>query len=1830
MANPKFTTPISNPFGLTDVGSWASPTFADIDGDGDLDALVGNSAGDTLFYRNKGNASNPVFVAPVTNPFKLTDAGTYASPTLVDIDGDGDLDAFVGNGAGNTLFYRNNGTVKNPDFAAPSTNSFGLTNIGNNANPVFADIDGDGDQDAFVGNSDGNTLFYRNTGNVFNPFFAAPDTNPFGLTDVGFNANPSFADIDGDGDLDAIVGNGDGNTLFYRNIGTTNSPAFATPDTNHFGLTDVGTAASPTLVDINGDGDLDAFVGNIYGNMLLYRNDAIVPGVSIVQTAGKTVVTEVGATDTYTVVLNSKPIADVTINLDNTNQQVSSGTNSLTFTSINWNVPQKVTITAINDLVGEGKHTGVIQHQATSTDGNYNGVAIDNVVIAITDNDLPKVDPIFSTPGSNPFGLKNIDYNASPVFVDIDSDGDLDAFVGINAGDTLFYRNTGNASNPIFNGPGTNSFGLDTVDYGSSPVFADIDGDGDLDAFVGNSDGNTLFFRNTGTASSPAFAAPDTNPFGLANFGYNASPTFADLDGDGDLDAFVGNSDGNTLFYRNNGTASNPAFDDPITNHYGLTDVGSFSNPAFADLDGDGDLDASVGNSAGNTLFYRNNGNAKSPAFAAPATNLFGLTNVGFGASPAYADIDGDGDLDAFVGDSYGNTLFYRNGSISPIKIVQTGGSSAVTEGGATDTYTVVLKSQPTANVTINLDTTNQQVTTSSVNSLIFTPTNWNKRQTVTITAVDDTAGEGKHTGVIKQTITSADPHFKGIAIDNIIVAINDNDLPSVDPVFTSPNTNPFGLKDVGVSANPTFADIDGDGDLDAFVGKSDGNALFYRNTGTVLSPVFATTVNNPFKLTDVGNNANPAFADIDGDGDLDAFVGNGSGNTLFFRNTGSISSPVFTASKTNPFGLTDVGYNASPNLVDIDADGDLDAFVGNMNGNTLFYRNTGTALSPVFAAPATNPFGLKDAGSFSSATFSDIDGDGDLDAIVGNGSGNTLFFRNTGSISSPVFSVSKANPFGLTDVGTVASPTLVDIDGDGDLDSFVGNKDGNTLLYRNDAISPGVSIVQTAAKTVVTEGGATDTYSVVLNTKPNADVTIKLDITNKQVTGSANSLTFTSINWNEPQTVTVTAVNDTVGEGKHTGVIQHQATSTDSNYNSIAIDKVNIAITDNDLSLLDPIFNTPSANPFDLTDVGYNASPTFADIDSDGDLDAFVGNNEGNTLFFRNFGTASNAEFTNSRTNPFGLNNIGDGASPAFADIDGDGDMDAFVGNNYGDTQFFRNTGTASNPAFASPDTNAFGLTNIGSNASPTFADIDNDGDLDAFVGNSNGDTRFFRNTGTASNPEFVPKTNAFGLTDVGSYAKPTFADIDGDGDLDALVGNNDGDTLLFRNTGAAKSPAFAGPEINPFGLTKVGIGASPTFADVDGDGKLDAFIGESDGNTLFYLAGTAPTATNLNQTITYTEDTTAAIADIVITDPDADTFTATLILAGGNSAIGSLSASSGNGETYNAVTGVWAVAGTKATVNAALAGVSFVPVANGFTDTSALVSISDGVAPAITGTLTFKGTAVNDAPVLKSPTAVSYTDTIFDDTFASVTGLLVATDIDSNSLTYGITGGTDNGNGTISKTGDYGKLTVTRATGAYSFEANDDAIERLTETVKDSSSFKFTVSDDLLSKTKTLTLNIAQSGTTESIGKDTLTGTSGNDKFDGLAGNDIIKGLAGDDTLNGGAGNDVLTGGDGKDIFQLTTLSKDTITDFSVVDDRIQLENSVFAKLTATGDLHPAYFKTGTAAIDTNDYVIYNSSNGALFYDADGNGAGAATQIAMLGTGTHPALTYADFFVI
>jgi hypothetical protein len=539
--------------------------------------------------------------------------------------------------------------------------------------------------------------------------------------------------------------------------------------------------------------------------------------------------------------------------------------------------------------------------------------------------------PIFD---NGAFGLANVGSSAVPRFGDLDGDGDLDGLVGDGSGALHWFENTSAGVHPAFEPPVTSPFGLAAVGPNASSALVDIDGDGDLDVFVGERYAGISFFRNVGSPTAPAFAAPALNPFGLADVGTRSAPAFGDLDGDRDLDLIVGELSGSHFFFRNTGNAGAPAFAPPLANPFGLVDSGARSVPTLGDVDGDGDLDLLTGDLYGSTRFFENAGSAAAPAFAAPVADALGLEPLATSSAPALVDVEGDGDLDAFLGDFYGTSHFFQNGG------------------------------DPSA------------------------------------------------------------------------------------PDFAPLVRNPFGFAGVGYTpAAPAFSDIDGDGDLDGFVGTRHGDVLFFQNTG---GATLAAPVANPFGLANVGSYAAPTFADLDGDGDLDAALGTNTGNTRWFRNTGSANAPAFAAPLTNPFGLADVGFHATPAFADLDADGDLDALVGNSAGNSLFFRNTGTAAAPAFAAPLTNPFGLAAVGDHAAPALADLDGDGDPDALVGEAGGATLRFANTGTPAAPAFAPPVVDADGLLDVRSLSGPALADLDGDGDLDAALGGYLGRVFYFEN------------------------------------------------------------------------------------------------------------------------------------------------------------------------------------------------------------------------------------------------------------------------------------------------------------------------------------------------------------------------------------------------------------------------------------------------------------------------------------------------------------------------------------------------------------------------------------------------------------------------------------------------------------------------------------------------------------------------------------------------------------------------------------------------------------
>ena len=186
----------------------------------------------------------------------------------------------------------------------------------------------------------------------------------------------------------------------------------------------------------------------------------------------------------------------------------------------------------------------------------------------------------------------------------------------------------------------------------------------------------------------------------------------------------------------------------------------------------------------------------------------------------------------------------------------------------------------------------------------------------------------------------------------------------------------------------------------------------------------------------------------------------------------------------------------------------------------------------------------------------------------------------------------------------------------------------------------------------------------------------------------------------------------------------------------------------------------------------------------------------------------------------------------------------------------------------------------------------------------------------------------------------------------------------------------------------------------------------------------------------------------------------------------------------------------------------------------------------------------------------------------------------------------------------------------------ANDSIQETQTSSTEIDSVRSFvgwTLGDNLENLTLLGTKNLNGSGNSLN---NTLTGNGGNNTFSGGIGNDFLDGTSGNDTLTGDAGTDT---------FAFTTplnalRNVDTLTDFSSGTDKIQLSPAIFRELGFSGaPSTDAFFHAGSAAHDATDRIVYDQSNGALSYDADGSGALAAMQFALLSSA--PTLLYTDF---
>ena len=483
---------------------------------------------------------------------------------------------------------------------------------------------------------------------------------------------------------------------------------------------------------------------------------------------------------------------------------------------------------------------------------------------------------------------------------------------------------------------------------------------------------------------------------------------------------------------------------------------------------------------------------------------------------------------------------------------------------------------------------------------------------------------------------------------------------------------------------------------------------------------------------------------------------------------------------------------------VDWDNDGDIDIFILDAGGYLRYLENQGNSTSPDFHLITTTFQNIYCGGWFYIADF-DFDGDRDLIAQNDDNSNHLSFYKNVGESLYFMEILSSINGEYVTS-SSVMTPTFSDIDNDGDLDFFTGNMTGTLTHYENTGMEGGIpqfEFITDSWQDIYIVGGmrTDDRHGASAITFIDLDGDGDLDLSWGDYFQQSLYIIWNSGTPESPEMYEVTT-------------------------------------------------QYPSNDP--IISAGQNM-PTFADLDGDGDDDLFVtvlsgayGNQlVNNFYYYKNNGSNSAPNFVYQTNNYFSTLDIFSNSSPDLVDIDGDGDLDLFVANQYdlsetpwvGKIHFFRNTGSESNPQFEEETTSLLNE-NMGQMLSPEFGDLDGDGDMDLLVGDFNGFIQYFENISSGNNLTFSFIENV-GNIDLSGNSVPTLGDVDGDGDLDLLIGQLNGSLMFYRNEGSNSQFNF---QIDTFDDIQVDNNSAPELVNVDGDDDLDLILGSAGEGILYF----------------------------------------------------------------------------------------------------------------------------------------------------------------------------------------------------------------------------------------------------------------------------------------------------------------------------------------------------------------------------------------------------------
>ena len=533
-----------------------------------------------------------------------------------------------------------------------------------------------------------------------------------------------------------------------------------------------------------------------------------------------------------------------------------------------------------------------------------------------------------------------------------------------------------------------------------------------------------------------------------------------DLNGDGIKDLFTFDRVGERV-----STFINDGITGQVSYHYDPSYISRFPLMSkwvrSVDFDCDGDMDLFVYNNKAIAV-YRNDYSVSTGLVFTPVTNhltaWFGTFYKDITGSdlnvPAFMDIDNDGDIDVLIFANSNNTIeYYRNYFAD---------SSATSScDGFNMFYEPYCWGQFQLDGLSNFANLNVVCRGNLINDdSILKTTN---QHSGSILIGFDQGCDGDY-DLLNGDILGTNLLFleNGGTSSSAHITAQDTFFPS--------NSISVNLSNL---PSPAYLDVNNDGKKDLIVtpasnaGEDYFNVLYYENMTDNCSNQFSFTTNRMLvgDMIDVGTSSNVAFSDIDNDGLLDIIVGDDQyynknpslafSRVSYYRNTGSLTQPAFTLITDDWLGLSSLQQTGlSPSFGDIDADGDQDLLLGNNTGDLIFYRNIAAIGAPSNYVFVQAPFQNISGGNNAVPQLIDVDRDGKIDLLLGNRNGQIRYYRNTSAIASnPVFTLI-TSVFGGVNVSQVGAGAGLSIpllyDNNGTYEMLVGSESGYIHQYGN------------------------------------------------------------------------------------------------------------------------------------------------------------------------------------------------------------------------------------------------------------------------------------------------------------------------------------------------------------------------------------------------------------------------------------------------------------------------------------------------------------------------------------------------------------------------------------------------------------------------------------------------------------------------------------------------------------------------------------------------------------------------------------------------------------